>query len=468
MSALPGRLSIDAWTGTETASAPTAAGAIGWGVRQQALDAKRFLAADEPADLRDWAHEDVGWGLVLADNAAVSEADRAAGVDAPEPIRELLKARPGAPVFRYRPGAAQTTLTRYFANRPAQQVQIVGAGARGIAPGRLPYYLLIYGSPRNVPWSLQYVLNQSCFVGRLHLEGEALEHYVTALLAGWADAASRSDQPVVWAVDHGPDDITWLMRHVIAEPVFAKLAGDSQIGSGATKLADAEATLDRLSGALRDRRPAFVLTTSHGMTAPLDDLPAMAAQLGLPVDVEHRVLDVAQLLGAWQPDGAIWYSHACCSAGSDTRTRYAGLVTPGSSVDRVLHGVASVGARVAPLPTALLGASRPLRAFVGHVEPTFDWTLRAPATGQVLTATLVKALYGGLFRMRPETIGMALDRCFDHVGELLAQYYQALVDVNAGVAGAEVEATRTQLTALDRQSFVILGDPTAALPALGG
>jgi hypothetical protein len=258
------------------------------------------------------------------------------------------------------------------------------------------------------------------------------------------------------------------MRHAIAEPVFAKLAADPQIGAGAMKLAGAEATLDRLSDALRDRRPAFVLTTSHGMTGPLDDPPAMAAQLGLPVDDGHRVLDAAQLLGAWQPDGAIWYSHACCSAGSDRRTRYAGLVTPGSSVDRVLQGVASVGARVAPLPTALLGASRPLRAFVGHVEPTFDWTLRAPATGQVLTATLVKALYGGLFRTRPETIGMALDRCFDHVGELLAQYYQALDDVNAGVAGAEVEATRTQLTALDRQSFVILGDPTAALPALGG
>ena len=58
------------------------------------------------------------------------------------------------------------------------------------------------------------------------VEGDALEHYVTALLAGWADAASRSDQPVVWAVDHGPDDITWLMRHAIAEPVFAKLAAD--------------------------------------------------------------------------------------------------------------------------------------------------------------------------------------------------------------------------------------------------
>jgi hypothetical protein len=39
---------------------------------------------------------------------------------------------------------------------------------------------------------------------------------------------------------------------------------------------------------------------------------------------------------------------------------------------------ATAGARISPLPRALLGAEKPLRAFVGHVEPTFDWTLRDP------------------------------------------------------------------------------------------
>ena len=46
------------------------------------------------------------------------------------------------------------------------------------------------------------------------------------------------------------------------------------------------------------------------------------------------------------------------------------------------------GAFTTPLPRALLGATRPLRAFVGHVEPTFDWTLRQRQTGEHLTFPL--------------------------------------------------------------------------------
>jgi hypothetical protein len=112
----------------------------------------------------------------------------------------------------------------------------------------------------------------------------------------------------------------------------------------------------------------------------------MAASLGALVDGQHLTLDIDALLAAWQPDGAIWYAHACCSAGCDNVNSYKELVPAGSTLASVLDGVAALGAQVAPLPQRLLGAAKPLRAFIGHVEPTFDWTLRQPETGQVLTA----------------------------------------------------------------------------------
>lgn len=197
------------------------------------------------------------------------------------------------------------------------------------------------------------------------------------------------------------------------------------------RLASAAQLIDALADAARP--PIFVMTASHGMTGPLDDLAKMTAALGLLVDQHGVPLDPVALLAKWQPDGAIWYAHACCSAGSDDATQYGDLVGDGPVKD-VLPGVAMLGASVAPLPTALPGAERPLRAFVRHVEPTFDWTLRHLESKEPLTHALHSALYNGMHRTRPNR-------------------------------RARAAALRTQLG--DRQACVILGDPTVALPALG-
>ena len=50
----------------------------------------------------------------------------------------------------------------------------------------------------------------------------------------------------------------------------------------------------------------------------------------------------------------------------------------------------------------------PLRAFVGHVEPTFDWSLKNRKTGQYVTTSILECFHTGLFTGQP--IGMALDR----------------------------------------------------------
>jgi hypothetical protein len=61
------------------------------------------------------------------------------------------------------------------------------------------------------------------------------------------------------------------------------------------------------------------------------------------------------------PDGAIWFAQACCSAGSDSPTNYAGLFESGTLLDQTLTGIAKVGADIAPLPRALLDAAQLLR-----------------------------------------------------------------------------------------------------------
>ena len=453
------RLSLNAWTGKAAATGHPL-DAVAWALGRSIESAPRLLAPVR-ADPADWAHPEVGWGVVLAEGAKI-----------PPPLQRLIDQRKG-PVFR----CLKDPVLRHVVLRnlaAGKDIDINGA-PRGTAPDALPEYLLIYGTPEAVPWSLQYVLNANRCVGRLDLAGRALDNYVNALLTGdWsggaADARCRSNRAVVWAVNHGEGDITELMRNAIAAPVAQDLREDGQIGSGATFIdgSAAPARTADLIQALATERPALVVTTSHGMTGPLDDLGAMSRQLGLLVDAHEALLLPDELLGSWQPSGAIWYAHACCSAGSDSASSFAGLVDAGSVAGQVLAAVESLGGRTAPLPSALLGAERPLRAFIGHVEPTFDWTLKQSATGQFLTANIVEALYDRLYVSqghREHPISLAFREWFARTNGLRAQYDRALRGFNAGEPVDEL-LVALQLVARDVESTVILGDPTGAMPAL--
>lgn len=258
------------------------------------------------------------------------------------------------------------------------------------------------------------------------------------------------------------DSITHKMEVTLANLIEQRMKTDNELA--VSRIAAGHATHASLFTALTGQRPGVIVTSSHGRTGPLDDPDAMRKSLGLPVDVNGLSLDVDALTTAWQPSGAVWYAQACCSAGGDTGTSYTGLLPEDSLASRVVQAVGGLGASVAPLPTRLLSAEKPLRAFIGHVEPTFDWTLISTDTGQFLTTPLVNFCYPNLYLRKP--VGLALGEHYEGVGELYAKLAAAREGVNGRVPGARDDATYYKLTAIDRQSLVILGDPTAVIPPL--
>ena len=466
--AWPTTLTIKAWTGESPVSGSVSAQARNWVIRTEQPNVPEYLKPPEAADAADWLDPFVSWGLVLPERVGLSPAELASGADAPERVRTLPRERNDAPVFRYRPGSPNRfTLLRNYAAR--KDISIDPRTPSGIADDALPQYLLIYGTPGEIPWDFQYVLNATCACGRLDLDGDALENYIQALLDDWQGASSQIDRALVWSVDLGPNDISLLMRNAIGAKVYEQWSKDATLsgkavfydgqGTGVTN----QASVDVLMSALAERKPALVVTTSHGQTAPLGDLVTLWQQLGLPVDQNLQLLEPDRLLAAWEPDGAIWYAHACCSAGSDATTIFDGLLDAGSSIVQVLRGVAAIGALVAPLPRALLGAKKPLRAFIGHVEPTFDWTLKQPATGQHLTRSIVRALYNNIYTSKP--VGLAFRDYYEPLGTLSTQYDRAFEEFKRGQDTRGV-MLYCQLAARDLQSMVILGDPTAMLSPL--
>jgi hypothetical protein len=460
----PLSLQVNAWTGdfspTQTLPARTP-----WAQKEKFDRQARWLAPAAPVDPRDWAHPDIGWGLVLPDKDCASPAELARGDDAPTAIQKLLRARKDPPVLRFRASLQQGYLRRYYPDRPAQDLS-TSAPRLGSGESKIPQYLLIYATPEEVPWAVQYALNMSTFVGRLDLAGEALENYVEALLTDWATSRPDPRRPVVWSTDYGSGDITWLMARAVADKLWEKYSADTDLRGG-RRLTGPAATADALGTALAELSPALIVTTSHGMTGPVADAALLKTQLGSPVDALHKPLAPDRLSG-WDPGGAIWYAHACCSAGSDSVSRYDDLLPAEGRVGSMLRNVAgAAGAMVAPLARSLLGGARPLRAFVGHVEPTFDWTLRDPANKQVVTQTIQAALYDRLCQADRRTpIGFALQDIYKEAGNFYGAWQDAIRQINSNVPRARDWALYRQLVAMDRQTLVILGDPTVALPAL--
>jgi hypothetical protein len=382
-------------------------------------------------------------------------------MDAPECVRTLLKQRGDAPVFRYVSTLPPGVLRRYAADGSPSDPGV--GGARGLAPNALPKFLLIIGSPAEIPWSVQYRLQLDACVGRLDLPPAGLEHYINALLADWNGADVQRTTPVVWSVDHGPQDITRLMRRTISEQLAKKFKADNEFSMSGGVLADDTSTGAALLDALAARKPAFIATSSHGMTGPLDDSAAMLAALGVPVDRDHTLLPLSNVAGDAAAHGAIWYAHACCSAGCDATSKFDGVADATSTLGRTLTALTQLGARTAPLPTQLLGAATPLRAFIGHVEPTFDWTLRDSRNRQVTTANIIDAFYGQLQRASRPPIGLAMQVYYRAVGGLWRDVDNARKGVDAFTAGAVDELRRLKLVASDLESMVLLGDPTVTM-----
>lgn len=438
--------------------------------RSASLDPVESLLPQAAPDRRDWRDPRVGWGLIVAEPEGYSDAELAAGKDLPEALHVLLRRRGDGPVLRYRSAFKSSLRLSHLRDWKRGEDVALDQAREGTGPGELPAYLLIVGSPREIPWELQFALNGIRFVGRLDLDELGLERYVAALLDDWRQAdetpqqrIARARRALIWAVDHGAGDITSLLRQGIALEAHAAIDGDPDLE---VRLLDGrrhEADDEGLRTALERLTPGLVITTSHGFVEGSG--ASLAERLGAPVDQDFRPLDIDALSTVWQPRGAVWYAHACCSAGTCGGGFYQDLFDSNTEIAQSLQILEELGPFQAALPRALLSAWNPARAFIGQVEPTFDWTLRHPETRRRLTGVLVDALTQSFYRPE-ENVGYGLRNWFRQVGYFYSSWEKARAEATYGEMDAST-LLYLRLAARDVQSTVLLGDPTVRLPVTG-
>ncbi|MCX4245235.1 hypothetical protein [Paraliomyxa miuraensis] len=424
------------------------------------------LGVKEGVDPLDLAQ--AGWGVIFPATADVDA--RAAQAAIREALTELLALRhsQAGPRFRiyegprgHRPGQSK-----------AKWLQNNGAAPSGPAdPDKVPYYLLIVGSPEEIPYSFQYQLDVQYAVGRLWFPTVAeyasyARSVVDVEVQGLTERRKR--RLCFFGARTEGDRATELSSTRLVEPLVQQLTGNDHgwevhgfVGQEAT-----HANLQTLLGG--EQTPALLFTASHGAELPMDD-PRQRAHQGALVcsdwpgpqqwrePLPERFYFAGEHLS---PDadvaGMMLLCFACFGAGTPQYDEFSRLRR--AERRRPIAPAPFMGA----LPLSLLG--RGALAVIGHVDRAWgcsftDGGPRAKSHTATFESTLRRLL-------QEQPVGHAFDYFDIRYAELSTELSEELQD-------EWKEHDANDLTMLwtannDARGYVVLGDPAARLTFRGG
>lgn len=413
----------------------------------------------EEIDPRDLAS--AGWGVIFAQDAdpAIREAL--------EPLLRLRQRQAGARVEqRFRELAGEAGLRRGESKIDFLQRHGIGHGPPD--PDKLPYYLLLVGSPDEIPYELQSQLDVQYAVGRLCLGSPAAyRRYAETLVAAETAGTGQPRRATFFGVENPDDRMTFLTSEYLVRAVAEKLRTSCDGWDVATVRGE-EARKARLAGILGGAElPALLFTACHGVAFPhgdrrqpghqgallCGDWPGPAAwrasgQKGLP---EEHYFSGDDVPSDARLDGLIAFHFACYGAGTPRCDSYG----------RVRGGEARLLAPrdfVARLPQRLL--EQGALAVVGHVDRAWGYSFIWKGTDdtRVFEQACQRLLAG-------HPVGSALEAFHQKFAELSADLMAEKVRIDTGKAPDEPLLASLWTAAQDARNYVILGDPAVRLPA---
>ena len=219
--------------------------------------------------------EQTGWGVIFP---AVARGSEAEGRQAA--IREAL-----SPLLALRKGQATGLHEHYYkeytgalAYRPGESKQKylarLGTGPGPADPDKVPYYLLIVGSPEEIPFQFQYQLDVQYAVGRLHFDTlDDYNSYARSVVTAETGELSLSRELAFVGVAN-PDDMATLLsrKHLVAPLADLAEASKGAPGWTVSRYFDERANKAHVSELLGGAKtPALLFTASHGMGFPHGD-----------------------------------------------------------------------------------------------------------------------------------------------------------------------------------------------------
>src|SRR5262249_26045885 len=140
----------------------------------------------------------------------------------------------------------------------------------------IPYYLLIVGSPEQIPYTVQYELASNHAVGRIFFERpEQYPAYADNVVNSETDAYSMPATALLFGPTHVGDPTTTLTAGSLLKPIAKSFEEErpkwTEFDWTLTEVIGESATKSKLSNILSSGKPpALLFISGHGMQSARD------------------------------------------------------------------------------------------------------------------------------------------------------------------------------------------------------
>lgn len=342
-----------------------------------------------------------------------------------------------------------------------------------ITPDKVPYYIVLAGSPRQIPFSFQYLLATEYAIGRLDFDEPGdYRHYAESIIAYEAGRAPlRAGDTTFFGTRHQFDRATSLSADHLVRPLWRAAFGADQgatgelrepqrrllLGESATKIALTEI----LAGATADERPSILFTATHGLGGWPPGHADQRAKHGALLCQEWpgvgrinpaQYFAASDLPTAANVHGLVAFLFACYGVGTPRRDQFAHRPdeAPPLIADEPF---------VAALPKSLLAhPSGGALAIVGHVERAWGYSFMARQGAQLIPfQNALGQISAGI------PVGHAIRDFSARYAVLSTNLTDVLENISFGKLVPDVKVATLWTERNDAQNYILLGDPAARL-----
>lgn len=430
-----------------------------------AIEQKRY-GLGARADAKDLRQ--TGWGVIFPDT--FDPAKKAA-------LQPLLSQRQAdaGDLFQVFAGdqgyrtAAQESKSAFLARH--------GAGPGMQPPNVMPYYLLLVGSPEDIPYAFQRQLDVNYATGRIDFDtAEEYDRYARSVVA--AAAARQQAQALrrrsihLFGVTNGDDHATDASSRHLVQPVLSYLRAnhadwriDATLGADANKSA--------LRPLLGEQTPGVLFTASHGLEFPAADARQRTQQGALlcadwpgravwgrqpiPSDFYFAGGDLADSADLW---GMIAFFFACYGGGTPRLNEFARYTGQAERAILAERGFSAY------LPQKMLAHPRGgALAVIAHVERAWEYSFQAEyneaAGAEVPQTTAFNDVLTRLLDGYP--VGAALEPLNQRYAEISSDLSTLLEEISYGKIVADTQLASLWVSNNDARNYVVFGDPAVTV-----
>ncbi|MGC9397080.1 MAG: hypothetical protein ACP5J4_19730 [Anaerolineae bacterium] len=417
--------------------------------------------------------DEAGWGVIFPQYPVV-EKERQKKVEAiREALQPLLQLRQQQAGERFA-AWCQGTGKGFYVGKENKNAYLDrhGSGPGAADPDKVPYYLLIVGSPSDIPYDFQSQLDVDYAVGRIHFATpDEYAAYAANVVAAETGPKNRARKAAFFNVANPNDRATQLSATQLTQPLADKMRTGYPDWTVQSYTPDQayKATLASLLGGTET--PAFLFASGHGMKFAKGDPRQLSHQGALlcqdwPGPEAWTKSSIPQdfyfagddLTPAADLRGLIAFFFACYGGGTPHYDRFVRQAYP--------DDVPATRPQIAPypflaqLPVKMLGRSRGALAVAGHVDRawscSFEWG-RAGTQTTVFEGALERLLKG-------YPIGWAMEYFNRRHASLAVMLNDELNKIDFGKRYNPFKLAELWTANNDARGYTIIGDPAVRLP----